>query len=410
MEEGNSSNQEANILGNTSVMQPPQVLFNFLEYLQDLKAEGKLNEESTESVEVSLQCLTSAFGLDLQSEEQKKQYSIKPQSLSMVLALGLQGRDKIQQTLQQLQMKIKQPAEQQPAAESSDLEQKFAIYIQAVKSKGFFNGVSIGTAAYELRFLKAREKFLEKYKTTSLPTESSTTSSTASSSVTHESENVQSEISEQERNEKAEEYKMEGNQKLAAKQFAEAVECYSNAIKMNPSNSIYYANRAAAYSHLGNHDSAIEDCKKSIESNPNYSKAYGRLGLAYFSQGKYKEAVEAYERALELEPNSSSFKESLNAAKAKLQPNQEKPIASTGNPNLGMFNNVMGNMMGGGRGGQGTNLNDLLSNPMLANMAQQFMQNPEMMNLANNLMQNPDAMNSMFSAFGVNPPSEDSTE
>jgi len=290
---------------------------------------------------------------------------------------------------------------------ANENQQKFAIYIQAIKSKGFFNGVSIGTSAYELRFQKAREKFLEKYKTTSLPTEPPT----ASSAVTPESENVQSEISEEERNEKAEEYKMEGNQKLAAKQFAEAVECYSNAIKMNPSNSIYYANRAAAYSHLGNHDSAIEDCKKSIASNPNYSKAHGRLGLAYFSQGKYKEAVGAYERALELEPNSSSFKESLIAAKAKLQPNQEKPVASTGNnPNLGMFNNVMGNMMGGGGRGQGTNLNDLLNNPMLANMAQQFMQNPEMMNLANNLMQNPDAMNSMLNAFGVNPPPEDSTE
>jgi len=43
-----------------------------------------------------------------------------------------------------------------------------------------------------------------------------------------------------------------GNQKLSSKQYNEAVESYTKAINLNPENAIYYANRAAALSHLGN--------------------------------------------------------------------------------------------------------------------------------------------------------------
>lgn len=41
----------------------------------------------------------------------------------------------------------------------------------------------------------------------------------------------------------AEKHKMEGNQKLSDKQYAQAAESYSKAILLNPDNAIYYANR-----------------------------------------------------------------------------------------------------------------------------------------------------------------------
>ena len=101
-------------------------------------------------------------------------------------------------------------------------------------------------------------------------------------SVTKPTVNVEN-LSSSERNEKAEKYKMEGNQKLTEKKYKEAVDCYTMAIQFNSENAIYYANRAAAYSHLGLHEKAIEDCNKSIAQNPNYSKAYGRLGYVKIS-------------------------------------------------------------------------------------------------------------------------------
>lgn len=53
---------------------------------------------------------------------------------------------------------------------------------------------------------------------------------------------------------------------------------YSKAIELNNTNAIYYSNRAAAYSHIGQHHKAIEDCKRAIVIDPLYVKAYSRLG------------------------------------------------------------------------------------------------------------------------------------
>ena len=36
--------------------------------------------------------------------------------------------------------------------------------------------------------------------------------------------------------------------------------------------------RAAAYSKMGDHQKAIEDCQKALSLDPNYGKAYGRMG------------------------------------------------------------------------------------------------------------------------------------
>lgn len=53
--------------------------------------------------------------------------------------------------------------------------------------------------------------------------------------------------------------------------------CFS-AIGLDSNNAVYFCNRAAAHSKLGNHQAAIEDCNRALELDPTYSKAYGRLG------------------------------------------------------------------------------------------------------------------------------------
>ncbi|KAH8913706.1 TPR-like protein, partial [Atractiella rhizophila] len=75
--------------------------------------------------------------------------------------------------------------------------------------------------------------------------------------------------------------------------------------------------RAAAYSQMGDHTSAIADGTKAAEVDPKFSKAYSRLGHALFSSGKYSEAVKAYEKGLELDPNNAVMKNSLVTAKSK---------------------------------------------------------------------------------------------
>lgn len=79
-----------------------QIVFNFLEYLQDLKNEGKLSEDNAESADVATQCLSSAFNLDLNDAAQKKKYSIKPQTLPTVFGLGFTGKEKLTKALEKL--------------------------------------------------------------------------------------------------------------------------------------------------------------------------------------------------------------------------------------------------------------------------------------------------------------------
>jgi len=277
--------------------------------------------------------------------------------------------------------------------------------VQSIKKKGFFNGTDIGTSEYEQRFVRARQKFMEKFSSPnasqfkeedSLQQPKQEPMDVSSTSATPSLDSI----------EQAEHYKNQGNQMLSSKQYTKAIEFYTKAIELNPNNAIYYCNRAAAYSHMGQHQKAVDDCKSSINLNPNYSKAYGRLGLAYFSLGKYTEAVAEYKKGLQLEPNSSSLKESLAAAERKLNiPSQTSQAPTGATPNLAnMFNNPdLVNQMGGMFRDPG-GLQGILNNPLFQNMAQQMMNNPEMMNMATNLMQNPEALNSMLGNLGGGAP------
>lgn len=139
---------------------------------------------------------------------------------------------------------------------------------------------------------------------------------------------------------------------------------------MDSQNAVYYCNRAAVYSKIGNHHQAIRDCNTALGFDPSYSKAYGRLGLAYSNLNKYKEAKENYKKALELEPDNESLKNNLQIAEEKLIQNSNESVLNDHTPS----NNS--NM----------DLSSLLSNPALMNMARQMLTDPTMQNMMSNLM------------------------
>ena len=55
-------------------------------------------------------------------------------------------------------------------------------------------------------------------------------------------------------------------------QYTEAVDGYTKAIALNPTNAVYFANRAAAHIHLENFGCALTDASKAIELDPKYTK------------------------------------------------------------------------------------------------------------------------------------------
>ena len=97
----------------------------------------------------------------------------------------------------------------------------------------------------------------------------------------------------------AEEKKVLGNAAMAAKEYGEAIRCYSEALELSaagPSSHIYYSNRAAAHCFFENYERAAEDCEAAIRLRVDFAKAYSRLGLCNFYLGRHKESVAAYER------------------------------------------------------------------------------------------------------------------
>lgn len=116
---------------------------------------------------------------------------------------------------------------------------------------------------------------------------------------------------------KADEFKTAGNKSMSAKDYGAAIAAYSQAIELNKS-PIYYSNRAAAYSQIGQQDKAIEDAREAARIDPSFGKAYSRLGHALFSSGKYQEAVEAYQQGILVDPENKLMQNGLESAKAQV--------------------------------------------------------------------------------------------
>lgn len=105
---------------------------------------------------------------------------------------------------------------------------------------------------------------------------------------------------------------------MAAKDYNGAIKHYTAAINADPTNAVFYANRAAAYSLNNQHQLAVEDSNAAVGVDPGYSKAYSRMGHAHFCLGEYEKAVEAYEKGCALDPGNTTMKQSLEAAKQKV--------------------------------------------------------------------------------------------
>ncbi|XP_034836198.1 small glutamine-rich tetratricopeptide repeat-containing protein alpha-like [Maniola hyperantus] len=157
----------------------------------------------------------------------------------------------------------------------------------------------------------------------------------------------------------AERLKNEGNELMKADRYREALAKYSRAIELDPRNSVYFCNRAAAHFKMGAHESAVADCTAALALQPNYGKAHGRLGIALTALDRHAEARAAFARASQLEPDNESYKQNLRLADERLS----------------------------SRGGERRlDLGGLLQNPALLNMATEMLSDPNMQNLISGLM------------------------
>ncbi|CAI9104037.1 OLC1v1002645C3 [Oldenlandia corymbosa var. corymbosa] len=102
----------------------------------------------------------------------------------------------------------------------------------------------------------------------------------------------------------AELLKEKGNAAYKGKKWNNAVNYYSEAIKLNDTNATYFCNRAAAYLELGWFQQAAEDCTKALTLDKKNVKAYLRRGTARESLLFYQDALQDFKHALVLEPQN----------------------------------------------------------------------------------------------------------
>ncbi|KAK3093252.1 hypothetical protein FSP39_013281, partial [Pinctada imbricata] len=132
------------------------------------------------------------------------------------------------------------------------------------------------------------------------------------------------------------ELKSQGNDALKAENFEEAIEKYTEAIKLDPANHILYSNRSAALTKSGDYLAALGDAEKTIEIKPDWGKGYSRKGTALSYLYRYQEAKETFEEGLQHDPDNQQLKEGLQEAKSHLTgPGESQPISSPfGQPDL----------------------------------------------------------------------------
>jgi len=280
-----------------------QVAFSILKWL---KKQG-----SDEELEAAVQCLSQHFQVKLDDAECKNACDVGLDLEQAVHAIVAKSGDS-----------------------DAVKEQKLQEFIGILKQKGYFQGVEEGSPAYFERYEKAKQKFNSR----SNPYEGLS----------------------------AEQLKTHGNQKMVSGQYQEAVNYYTKAIELDSKSAIYYANRAAAYTHLKEYQKAIADCEASLKIDSGYSKAYSRLGTALFYEGNYNKAVENYAQAVDLDPSNEGYRADLKAAEEKLRESE----AAAANP----FDL--------------SNLSSVMNNPEFMAMAQNIMKQPQFADMVNQIASN----------------------
>ncbi len=93
-----------------------------------------------------------------------------------------------------------------------------------------------------------------------------------------------------------------GNAYYAMDNYDKAMECYNNALKLDPENAEAWNNKGFTYFTLGQMNAAIDSYTKAIELNPSYRQAWYNRAYTYHAIGKLHLAVRDYWEALKMEP------------------------------------------------------------------------------------------------------------
>ena len=102
------------------------------------------------------------------------------------------------------------------------------------------------------------------------------------------------------------------------KQYDTAIEYYTKAIELNPTNSESYAKRANAKYLLGNYKDAVKDYTSALEIDPNQENIYYNRGIANTNLKAYDEVIADYTKELEVNPKNINAYLNRGTTKVKI--------------------------------------------------------------------------------------------
>jgi tetratricopeptide (TPR) repeat protein len=82
--------------------------------------------------------------------------------------------------------------------------------------------------------------------------------------------------------------------------YDQAIQDYSEAIRLRPDYAIAFNNRGNTYYRKRVYDQAMNDLSEAIRLKPDYALAYNNRGLAYWKMGQLDRAIEDFDEAIHL--------------------------------------------------------------------------------------------------------------
>lgn len=105
----------------------------------------------------------------------------------------------------------------------------------------------------------------------------------------------------------AEELKELGNKAFGSKDYETAIKHYSDAIRLDPKNHVFFSNRSASYASLQQNEMAANDAKECIRLDPTFVKGYYRLVTALIALKEYDQAASTIKQGLAVDPENSQL-------------------------------------------------------------------------------------------------------
>lgn len=122
--------------------------------------------------------------------------------------------------------------------------------------------------------------------------------------------------------------KTEGNAEFKGKRYQAAIDKYSEALEVDPSNkgtnSKLFLNRALCRVWLKDYKGAITDCEKAISLDPSYTKAKKTKANALGQSGDWANAVKELKELAEQDPSDASIPTEIRKAELELKKSKRK--------------------------------------------------------------------------------------